>query len=142
MEPTAAMAHTRLPDSSIPETWEAAVTDANARKTQKERQRGEGTRRWKEREGEGRREGKTGASPRFLVCDRRLSLLEQRLPAQPSSACPPLKPPPTRPVSHSHTWQGETRTHTHTHERSLASLRQKKQKRKNKSGAGEDGGGR
>lgn len=41
MEPRAAMAHTRLADSSIPEpTGEAAVKDASARKTQKERWRG------------------------------------------------------------------------------------------------------
>lgn len=32
---------------------------------------------------------------------------------QPSSACLPLKPPPTRPVSHSHGWKGTTHTHTH-----------------------------
>lgn len=81
MEPTAAMAHTRLADSSIPEpSGEAAVTDANARKIQKERQEGGGSQAKKgERGGE---IWKTEASPRFLVCNWRLSLLEQRLPAQ------------------------------------------------------------
>lgn len=121
MEPTAAMAHTRLADGSIPEpSGEAAVTDASARRIQRERERkaeGEGSRRWKERGGE-MGMGKTEASPRFLVCDRRLALLEQRLPAQ-LCACPPLKPPATRPVSHSHAWQGAIHTHpdtdTHTH---------------------------
>lgn len=53
MEPTAAMAHTRLAYSSIPEpAEEAAVTDASARRIQKERQRGEGTRQRKEKGGE------------------------------------------------------------------------------------------
>lgn len=52
MEPTAAVAHTRLADSGIPEpTGEAAVMDASAREIQKERQRGEGTRQRKVRGG-------------------------------------------------------------------------------------------
>ncbi|TNN75122.1 Erythrocyte band 7 integral membrane protein [Liparis tanakae] len=52
MEPRAAVAHTRLADSSIPEpTGEAAVMDASAREIQKERQRGEGTRQREERGG-------------------------------------------------------------------------------------------
>ena len=73
------------------------------------------------RDGEGRREGKTEASPRVLVCDRRLSLLEQRLPALPRSACPPLKPPLTRPELHLLAWQRAT----HTHAQAFASLRKK-----------------
>lgn len=103
------MAHSRLADSSIPEPSEeeAAVADASARKIQKERHRGGN----QARDGEGRREGKTEASPRVLVCDQRLSLLEQRLPALPRSACPPLKPPPTRPELHLLEWQRATHTH-------------------------------
>lgn len=71
MEPTAAMAHTRLVDGSIPApTEEAAVADESVRKIQGRTDRGGGN---QAKEGEGRRD-QTEASPRFLVCDRHLSV--------------------------------------------------------------------
>lgn len=111
MEPTAAMAHTRLAASSIPEpSREAALTDTNVMDTESETE-GEGARRG---EGEGRRDlddRKLTSYPGFATgvypCWNK--------DCQPSSACPTLKPPPTRPASLAFTRMAGSNTDTHTH---------------------------
>lgn len=111
MEPTAAMAHTRLADSSIPEpTGEAAVTDASARKKQKERQKGREP--GKGRRGEERWEDRSltsfpGLRPAFIPAGTKT--------ASPSPALTAL---PLNPLQHAlyhiHTHHREQHTHTHT----------------------------
>lgn len=111
MQPTAAMAHTKLAGSSIPQpSEESAAADANVREGG--RHGGEGMKGG----GQGEEEGEilAKAKPHLVswfatgVCgcwnkDR-----------QPSSASPPLKPPqPTRPVSQA--WWQATHTHQNTY---------------------------
>lgn len=113
MQPTAAMAHTKLAGNSIPEPSEqSAAADANVRTVR----RGRGARRRGMKGGQGEEEGEilAKAKPHLVswfatgVCgcwnkDR-----------QPSSASPPLKPPqPTRPVSQA--WWQATHTHQNTY---------------------------
>lgn len=134
MEPTAAMAHTRLADSSIPEpAEEAAVTDASARKIQREQQRGRAP--GEERRGEERRENQNltsfpGLRLAFITAGTKT--------ARPSSALPTLLLNPHQHTPHHiHTHGRERHTQTNTHVQAFSSMGKQKRLEQEKLGEGD-----
>lgn len=94
-------------------------------------------------DGEGRRDGRdgrTGASPRFLVRDHHLSLQEQRLAASARlclPACLPVNPhQPHITFTRMARSDARTQTHARTYERSSCIFEGKKKKQKERSRRG------